>query len=122
MPNENEEVVNESYDYVEKDETCCCEKEDCDCKKEDLPDASLSPEEKFNQEASQVPVPTSVAMNQLRQNINEVISHTPLHIECVLEVLRSACIAVEEVATQTAEREANEYYAKIGEIRNKYQQ
>lgn len=79
-------------------------------------------EEKFNEEASQVEVPTSVAMNQLRQALNDIISSSPLHVECILEVLRSACNAVEKLAAEVATKEMNGYSEQIQTIRQKYTQ
>ena len=79
-------------------------------------------EEKFNEEASQVEVPTSVAMNQLRQALNGIISSSPLHVECILEVLRSACNAVEKLAAEVATKEMNGYNEQIQTIRQKYTQ
>lgn len=79
-------------------------------------------EEKFNEEASQVEVPTSVAMNQLRQSLNDIVANSPLHVECILEVLRSACNAVEKLAAEVATKEMNEYGEQIQTIRQKYTQ
>lgn len=74
----------------------------------------------FEEEAMSIPVPTSVAANNFRQQINNAIQTTPLHIEIVLEILRSAVDAVSAVATQTAQQEASEYYSRIEQLQNKH--
>lgn len=78
------------------------------------------PREEFMEEAGNVAVPLSVGMNTLREGINNLISSSPLHIECILEEFRAACSALEKHAAENAEREANEYYSKINELRQKY--
>lgn len=77
-------------------------------------------EEKMNAELDTIPVPTSIAMNQFRQDINNAIMNTPLHIECVMEVLRSAVVSVEAAAMQTAAKEMEEYRFKVEEVQKKY--
>lgn len=76
--------------------------------------------QKFFEEAGSVEVPISVGMNTLREEINRVISNSPLHIECMLEVFRSTCTMLEKVASENAEKEANAYYSKLNELREKY--
>lgn len=89
----------------------------------DTKDTELTEEEKqrkFNEEASKIEVPTSIAMNQLRDDINKSISRSSLHVECVLEVMRSACVALEEAAAKTASEEYASYQKSINDLRKKY--
>ena len=76
--------------------------------------------QKFIEEANNVEVPVSVGMNSLREEINRVISNSPVHIECMLEVFRSTCTMLEKVASENAEKETNAYYSKINELKEKY--
>lgn len=76
--------------------------------------------EEFYKEVNNVEIPISVSMNALREDINRVISNSPLHIECMLEVFRSTCSMLEKVASENAQKEANEYYSAIGELKEKY--
>lgn len=85
-----------------------------------LEDTQMSNEELFQKEASDVKVPVSILMNQFRQDLNKIISESSLHIECVLEILRSACTTVEMVAAETANKEMTEYREEIQKIQNKY--
>ena len=80
-------------------------------------------EKKFIEEASKVHVPISVAMNELRANINNSIAaaqNSGLHIECILEVFRSIVSLLETTASQTAMEESTTYQKEIEEIRSKF--
>lgn len=74
----------------------------------------------FIEEANGVQIPISVGMNSLREDINRAISNSPLHIECILEIFRSTVTMLEKVASENAEKETNEYYSKINELKEKY--
>ena len=76
--------------------------------------------QEFIKAVNNVEVPISVGMNALREDINKVISNSPLHIECMLEVFRSTCSMLEKVAAENAEKETNAYYSKIEELREKF--
>lgn len=76
--------------------------------------------EEFQKAAGQVPIPQSVAMNALRNDINNAISRSPLHIECILEVFRTTCDMLEKSAAETAQQEAMAYDNQIMELRQKF--
>lgn len=73
--------------------------------------------ENFTEKLREIPVPTSVAMNNLRTDINDAVARSPLHIECVLEVFRSMYNALENAAISVAEKEASEYTKKIDDLK-----
>lgn len=74
----------------------------------------------FMKEASEVNVPTSILMNQFRDNLNQCIERSQLHVECILEILRTACVSMEQTAAEIAAEEYSVYSGKIEELKKKY--